>query len=215
MEKIGEKLLRFEKNQKYLCFDTETLSLSLVGYKNNRPWQISWRTFSLKKDYENFDFYMNIGAVPNLEIQKLTNYSQRRMDEEGRDPKEIYQLFAKYLYDPNYIVVGHNILGFDIYMLNQLANSVGLKHDYSYLGRSIDTLNLAKAYRFKQKVERDNLYLWQRKMGSMFQRGMKCKLGDLAKEFDIPFEEEKCHDASYDIELNEKVFKELLYKVEI
>jgi hypothetical protein len=44
---------------------------------------------------------------------------------------------------------------------------------------------------------------------------MKCKLSDLAKEFDIPHDIEKMHDASYDIFINQEVFKQLIYKIEV
>ena len=36
---MKETLLRFNKNQRYVVFDTETEGLNLV---TSRPWQIAW-----------------------------------------------------------------------------------------------------------------------------------------------------------------------------
>lgn len=206
-------LLRFRKKQKYLFADLETFNLN--GAVDNVPWQVSFLVGDLDNVYELQDHYLSWGRVPCDEVKKLTNYSQKRMDAEGRDPAELYPIFREYLDNPEYIIVGHNFLGFDVPLERLWAKAVGAKHDYNYTRRVVDSLALAKSYRFNKPVDHSNLLGWQNKMDKEFQRGQKCKLSELATEFGIDYDPDKLHDGAYDIILNQKVFRELIYKVEI
>ncbi len=49
----------------------------------------------------------------------------------------------------------------------------------------------------------------------MIDRKTKKKLIDLCKDYDIPVDPSKLHDAMYDIEQNYEVFKKMLWEVEI
>lgn len=209
-----KKNLRFDNKQLFMCFDMESYNLNLVG-NGNLPWQISWRIFDAKNLYDKQDHYVNWGKAPSKEIQELTNYSQKRMDEEGREPEEVIEELNELLYDDKIYIVGHNLLGFDIYLYNLYREKLGFKKDYSFIDRVIDTLCLAKASKFSIDVDQENFTLWQLKMTKVFGRNMRCKLSDLGKEFGIDFDEKKLHDASYDIWLNEEVFKKLMWKHEL
>lgn len=215
MIKLGRDLLRFNKNQKYVCFDFESRNLNLLGYDTNFPWQCSYCVFDQNKLHEEKDYYVQWHCPPSEEIQKMTGYSQKRMDEEGRDPYEVYKEFSEVLRNPEYLIIGHNILGFDIWLERNWSQQVGVAHKYDYLDRLIDTLVLAKAYRFNKSIDNENFLAWQFKMDELFQRGQKCKLSDLAKEFDIPYDESKLHNSSYDVRLNAEIFKKLIWKLEI
>lgn len=212
---LSKDLLRFNKKQKYCLFDFESRNLSLIGYDTNYPWQCSYIIFDQNRVYDEKDYYVNWGCPPSPEIQKMTGYSQRRMDEEGRDPLEVYKEFSQALRNPEYIVVGHNVLGFDIHLEKNWSKEVGIPHKYDYLNRLVDTLALAKAYRFDKKINRESFLSFQFKMDKLFKRGQKCKLSDLADEFGIDYDKSRLHDSSYDIRLNIQVFKQLIYKVEI
>ncbi len=211
---IGKQLLRFNKQQKYVCMDVETMSLNLLGH-NNVPWQVSFCVFDQERVHEEHDYYVSWGYEPSPEVQQMTGYSKKRMAEEGRDPTEIYHLFNKYLNNPDYLIVGHNFLGFDSYMTYIWAKQIGQPHSYDFTKRLIDTLALAKAMRFDKKIDRENFLSFQYKMDTLFKRGQKCKLSDLASEFGIPYDPARLHDSSYDILINAEVFKKLIYSMEV
>ena len=81
------------------------------------------------------------------------------------------------------------------------------KPDYSYINRSIDTLCLAKAIKNEIKFNKqDNLFDWQYRLNNMYNRKSKKRLIDLCKHYDIQIDENKLHDAMYDIEQNYEVF---------
>ncbi len=200
-----------------MCWDFESYSTNLVTW--NLPWQVSWFVFDLEREYEFHDYYVkwpHLGA-PSKEVQEITGYSQKRMDTEGRDPLEVYNLFAKDLTNTNYMILGHNLLGFDTYVAKQFSDELGMKEDFSYTERIIDSLALAKAYRFEKPIDRENFSAWQWKTTTFYTkgRGMKCKLNELAKEFDIPVDENRLHQADYDVKLNAEVFKKLIWKLEV
>ena len=46
-------------------------------------------------------------------------------------------------------------------------------------------------------------------------KGLKTNLAAMAKEFGITFDEGKLHDATYDIDVNMRVFIQLVMKMEI
>ena len=52
---MNESLLRFDKRQKYLVFDTETEGLNLV---DSRPWQIAWIVAQGGKIIQKHDIYV-------------------------------------------------------------------------------------------------------------------------------------------------------------
>ena len=49
-----------------------------------------------------------------------------------KDPKQVWEKFKSYLYDPQYVIVGQNLLGFDVYMLAIIQRLIGEDVDYSY-----------------------------------------------------------------------------------
>jgi DNA polymerase III epsilon subunit-like protein len=124
--------------------------------------------------------------------------------------------FEKYLYDETYIKAGHNILGFDVYMHGLCRRLLNRQVDYSYLPSLVDTLCLSRAINNDIELQpSDNLLHWQYKMISMRRAKGRNRLIDLCKQYDIPFDAKKLHDALYDIEKNYEVFKKLIWNIEI
>ena len=79
-----------------------------------------------------------------------------------------------------------------------------------------DTLCLAKAIKNEIKFNKqDNLFDWQYRLNNMYDRKSKKRLIDLCKHYDIQIDENKLHDAMYDIEQNYEVFKKMLWEVNI
>ena len=59
---MDDTLLRFNKNQKYIVFDTETEGLNLI---NSRPWQIAWLVVKGDKIQEKHDKFIH---WPNINV---------------------------------------------------------------------------------------------------------------------------------------------------
>ena len=112
--------------------------------------------------------------------------------------------------------LGHNIFGFDIYIHNIFRNLLGKKTDYSYLDRSIDTLSIAKAIEKNIPYNKsESLSVFQFKLNSFRERGMRLNLGACCKKYDIDFDPAKLHDALYDITKNFEVFSKMLWNIEL
>jgi DNA polymerase III epsilon subunit-like protein len=210
---MKENLLRFKHKQKYLIFDTETEGLNLI---NSRPWQIAWITAEGKNIKSKNDRFIK---WDNLQVSegaaKITGFSERIYEDRAEDPKKIWDDFSKYLYDPEYLIIGQNLLGFDVYMINIWRRLMGLKSDYSYVDRIIDTKSLATAI-FKNILHDDqNPVSWQYKLLNHKEKGLKTSQGTLLKYYNIPHDPKKLHNAIIDVEMNFQIFQKQIYDIEI
>lgn len=213
---MNEDLLRFKKNQKYIFFDFETCCLNL-GSLDNKPWQLGFIVIENDKIVLKKDHWIKWDNLKMSDTAaKMTGWTKESYDKKAVDPKSILSEFESYLYDESFINVGHNILGFDIYVHGIYRRCLGKTPDYSYVNRSIDTLCLAKAIKNDIAYNRDDsFYNWQYRLNNMVDRKSKKKLIDLCKDYDIKIDSSKLHDAMYDIEQNYEVFKKMLWEVEI
>ena len=194
-------------NQKYLVFDTETEGLNLFSSKT---WQLSWIVCQGDKVLETHDEFiahkeLNIPKV----VKKLTGFNWDIYNSKARSLDAVWNKFEKYLFDPQYIIVGQNLLGFDVYMISILQRLLGQQPDYSYLSRIYDTRALGKAYREELQKPKRDLLSWQYKIINDRSLKAKASQNQLLKFFDIDFDEEKLHDALYDIQMCYKVFLKL------
>ena len=194
-------------NQKYLVFDTETEGLNLFSSKT---WQLSWIVCQGNKVLETHDEFivhkeLNIPEV----VKKLTGFNWDTYNRKAKPLDQVWSKFEKYIFDPQYIVVGQNLLGFDVYMLAILQRLLGQEPDYSYLPRIYDTRALGKAYREELDRPKGNLLSWQYKI--INDRSLKAKVSQnqLLKFFDIEFDESKLHNALYDIQMCYQIFLKL------
>lgn len=209
-------LLRYNKKQKYLLFDYETESLNLVpGF--NKPWQLSYLIAEGNQIQQEFDFYID---WPDLNISKeaalVTRFDFNKYKLKAMPAAKILEDFESYLYDPQYIIVGQNLLGFDVYVHNQFRKKLGNKTDFSFIKRIIDTNCVAKA--IKKSVafkDTDNRINWMYKFNDFRERGLKTSIKQQLKEYEIPFDEMRLHDSAYDIQMNFEIFKKQLWQVEL
>ena len=206
-------LERFKKNAKYLVFDFETENLNLV--QKNRPWQLSYLICEGEKIIQERDYYiwwedLNISKA----AARVTRFDYAKYKSKAIDPKNVLDDFDKYLYDPSYKIIGHNLLGFDIYVHNNFRKALNRKTDWSYLDRLIDTKALSMCYRLNS-IPGDDILPWMFKMVNFVQKGVKTNLGAMGKEFDIQFDYESTHDGIQDVKLNFLVWNRLKWQVDI
>ena len=210
-----ENLLRFKKDQKYVVFDFETCNLNLVS-GHNKPWQLAFLIYHGDKLIESNDYHIFWEDLRMSEgARKVTGFKDAKYKKLAQPAEEVLDHFEEYLYDDSYIKLGHNILGFDIYIHNIFRKLLGRKTDYSYLTYSIDTLCLAKAIYKEVELNGNDFLSWQFKLNSFHERGMRLNLGACCKTYEVDFDPTKLHDALYDIKKNYEVFKKMLWKVKI
>ena len=205
--------LQFNFKQKYVFFDTETEGTYLISSK---PWQLSWIVAQGKKIISKNDHYLKFDDLNvSPEAAKITGFSIAKYKSRAEDPKTVFDKFWKDISEEGTIICGHNILGFDVYILNTLMKLIGKKNDWSYITSCIDTLALSRAYRIGLTSPDCDLLSWQYKLINFRKRGLKSSQGAMLKEFNIDFDKNRLHDALYDIEMNFLLFHELIKKIDI
>jgi DNA polymerase III epsilon subunit-like protein len=144
-----------------------------------------------------------------------TRFNFDDYDKLAQDPKYVYDILNKYLYNPEYIKVGHNFFGYDSMILNTWRRQMQLPEDYSFLDNAIDTDGLARAIKKQISPDRKNLSQWMFKMSSVIDKKMKTNLERLGKEYKIDYNYDTLHDGLNDVLLNRLIFLKQLWEIEI
>jgi DNA polymerase III epsilon subunit-like protein len=213
--KTMKKLLRYNKDKEFVFIDCETFNLCL-NFTHNLPWQISMikvkgdEMIAFKDFYIKWDTHLKIGE----EAARITRYSQKKMDQKGVPPEKVYPTIKDWLDNADY-VVGHNILGFDIYLIKGLYEYMG--DDYKPLVKKlIDTNCIARGLKTDKTYDNKSDFLeYQYKIMSKRVKGVKTNLTALGKEYNISHDYEKLHDALVDLELNLKVWNKLKWEIDL
>lgn len=212
---IGHDLLRYNKEQLYICWDFETAHLNLAS--DNFPWQVAWLIATKDRVIEKHNHYINWGDKLKVSdgAARATGFNPLLIKEKGEDPLKIYNKFNKDLRNPEYLILGQNLLNFDVYVEKIWATELGLSHDWSYLTRLIDTNALAKAIIKKCPPDKNNLLAWQYKLIDYVEAGLKTNLGLLCKNYQIDVDKENLHKADYDVYYNWQVWRKQMMEIEI
>ena len=212
---MDKHLLRYDKKKTLVFIDCETFNLCL-NKCHNLPWQIAMlkvtgNDSTAEKDYLiKWDTNLKIGA----EAARITRYSQTKMDKEGVSPEEVFATIKDWLDNADYIV-GHNVLGFDIYLIKALYEYMG--EDYRHLTtKVIDTNCIARGvkYDLPYKTE-DDFTCYQYKILNTRRKGVKSSLTALGREFDIDHDYDNLHNALVDLKLNLKVWNKLKWQIDL
>lgn len=210
---MNESLLRFNKKQRYVVFDTETEGLNLV---TSRPWQVAWMVVEGDKIIEKNDLFIE---WPDLQVSegaaKVTGFTEKEYNKKCKPPKQVWEKFSQDLYNPDHLIIGQNLLGFDVYMVNIWRRLMNLSADYSFIPRILDTKALATAIAKEMPVVKDDFIGWQYRLLNYRERGLKTSQATLLKKYNIDHDPKRLHDALYDIEMNFKVFRKQLFDLEI
>jgi DNA polymerase III epsilon subunit-like protein len=115
------------------------------------------------------------------------------------------------------LIVGQNLLFFDVYQVANFQRYLGEKIDYSYINRVYDTLALGRANLLGVKFPDggDEITPWMYRFCGFFQKGLKASLGALCKQFDIVYDDTKVHEGLKDVLLTDEVFKKLYWQLEV
>ena len=209
-------MLRYNKKQKYICFDFETCSLNLTS-SDNKPWQLSYIIAEGNKIIKEQDCYIH---WPDLklspEARKITKFNDAKYKKLAKDPKDHLLNFHKYIYDKDYIIIGQNLLGFDVYIHRIYCKYLGIKPDYSYISRIYDTNCIAKAIKKDLQPPKDlELIYWQYKLNDFREKRMRTSIKAQIKQYKIDFDEDKLHDSLYDVRMNFEIFKKQIWQIDI
>ena len=175
-----------------------------------------WTSFVLNV-FKSFDFFikwedLNISA----DARRITNFSDAKYLKNAVDAKQVLKIFEDYIYNEDYLIVGHNILGFDVYIHGIFRQLLGKRPDYSYINRCVDTLCLAKAIKKDIDIDKsDDFIEWQYKLNSFIEKRLGCSIQALCKSYELDFDPSKLHNALYDIDVNFKIFQKQLWQLEI
>ena len=209
-----EDLLRFKFDQKYIIFDTETEGLNLV---TSKPWQLAWIEATGKKITKKQNrFLMWDDLNVSEDAARVTGFDKTDYLSKAEDPSVVFKEFIELINQDDVIIIGQNLLGYDVYILGVIARKLGLTMDYSFVDRIFDTKAIAMALAKDNKTpDKSDFISWQIKWLNYRERGIKTNQKFLLQNYSIDFDEKKLHDALYDIEKNFEIFQKQLWELEI
>ena len=209
-----EDLLRFKFDQKYIIFDTETEGLNLVSSK---PWQLAWIEAKGKKITKKQNRFLKWDELNVSEdAAKITGFNKIDYLSKAEDPSVVFKEFMDLISQDDVIIVGQNILGYDLYMLGVIARNLNVKIDYSFAKRCFDTKAIATAIAKDSKnPDKEDFLAWQLRYLNYREKGLRTNQKFLLQHYDIDFDEKQLHDALYDIEKNFEIFQKQIWELEI
>ena len=156
---------------------------------------------------------------PNLNVSegaaRVTGFSKKEYEKNSRAPNQVWEEFSEVLFDDRNLIVGQNLLGFDVYMVDVWRRQMARDLNQEYVSRIIDTKALATAIAKDIKYTDGDFINWQYKLLHYRERGLKTSQGFLLKHYGIDHDPKRLHDALYDIEMNFKIFKRQLFDLEL
>lgn len=194
-------LLRYNNKAKYIFYDFECCSLNLWDI-HNKPWQLGLLEVEGEKVIKEHNFYIWWEDLRiSKEAAQVTRFNYDLYKQKAQDANKVLDVFDSFLYNPEYLIVGHNQLNFDVYIHKIFRRNLNKNSDYSYINRCIDTNALAKGIKknFKFNRERDNLLAYQYRMLNWVERGLKTNLTLLGKENNIEFDYDSLHSGINDV----------------
>jgi hypothetical protein len=211
-------LLRYNQDVTYAFIDLETFNLCLHFF-HNRPWQVGILKVKGERVLDARDIRVVWPDAPHLAIGKeaavITRFDPILHKQLAINPEPAFAKFWPILEEVDYIVM-HNGLKFDLYLLKCYAEMMGKPWKWM-MPKIIDTKSVAQGIKmnipFKPK---DGTFLeYQYRMANIHAHGIKTRLALLGKEYGIPHDYERLHDAIVDLELNLKVWNKMKYQLDL
>lgn len=199
-------------NRKFLFFDFEG-DLNLFY---SQPFQVAYSIYHGKKMISHKSVYIKWPKfAASKRVKVITKIDPKIVEEQGVDPFLVFQEFAELMYDKQYSIVGANTLNFDTMVFYNCLKRLGLPHDYSFLRRCYDTNALFKGWKLGKVPDYKNFLAWQYSMNSYVRKGLKSNVAYCAREFQIEVDENKAHEALYDIGIESQIFFNLVDKMNL
>lgn len=214
--KMDEHLLRYNKDKTFVFIDCESLNLCL-NFCHNLPWQIAMIKVQGDKKVDQKNFYLKWDT--NLKISqdaaRITRYDHKKVQKEGFDPKEVFPTIKDWLDHADHII-GHNIIGYDIYLIKEYYQYMNCHWKY-LVNKLIDTNVIIKGIKNNIIYNRnDNFLEYQYKVyHTKRKKAIRTSLSSVAKESGIEHDYDALHDAINDLDLNVKVWNKLKWQVDI
>jgi len=212
---MDEHLLRYDKDKTLIFIDCETFNLCL-NFCHNLPWQIAMLKVhgNQKIDQKNFYLKWDTDLKISQDAARITRYDHKKVQKEGKSPKEAFPTIKDWLDHADYII-GHNVLGFDIYLIKEYYKTMGCNWKH-LIPKFIDTNAIARGIKYNIPYKStNNLTEYQYKIYHTRKKNIKSSLTTLGKENAIDHDYDKLHDAINDLDLNLKVWNKLKWQIEI
>jgi hypothetical protein len=99
-----------------------------------------------KIDEKNFYLKWQTDLKISQDAARITRYDHKKVQKEGHDPKEVFATIKDWLDHADYII-GHNILGFDIYLIKEYYKYMGCS-SHHLINKLIDTNTIARGIKY-------------------------------------------------------------------
>ena len=212
---MDEHLLRFRKDKKLVFIDCETYNLCL-NFCHNVTWQVSMIETDGTRRTDERAYYIKWDTDFKIsdDAKRITRYDDDFVQKNGKTLKQTLPTIQKWLDKADYIV-GHNILGFDIYLIKELYKLHG--KDYRPLvPKVIDTNCIARGIKMEIPYRAgEDFTEYQYRIYNTRRKGIRSNLTALGKEFGIDHDYANLHNALVDLDLNLKVWNKLKYSLEL
>jgi DNA polymerase III epsilon subunit-like protein len=166
---------------------------------DERNYHISW------------DRELHVGA----DAARITRFSPTKHKKQAVYYDQIFATIKDWLDNADYIT-GHNILGFDIYLIKAMyeKNGEGYRH---LIDKIVDTMCLMRGVKLdlRYKPESESFLEYQYKLLHTRKKNLRTNLKAVAKGYNIEHNYEKLHDAIVDLELNLKVWNKMKWQIEV
>ncbi len=134
----------------------------------------------------------------------------------AKDSVPVYAEFEKYLYDDDYLLIGANLFGFDIFIIGLWQRLLGKPVDYSFLDRTICVQNIHKAQVLGIDLPAIQTPEWTAtnlKLNKYHDRKLKTNLEFLSGEYGVDYEKSRHHvSAEWDCDQVKRIFDQMLYR---
>jgi DNA polymerase III epsilon subunit-like protein len=208
-------LLRFNKDAVLVFTDLETFNLCL-NFCHNLPWQASALKVVGDKSIDERDFYIKWDTKLKIsaDAARITRFNPRTIETMGKPPEEVFRQLYEWYESCDYLV-GHNILGFDIYLIAEWYKLMNKPWKH-LMNKVIDTNCLAKGLKMgRNKKPEESLLEYQYKCHHRVEKGVKTNLTALGKEYQIEHDYENLHNSLNDLQLNLLVWNKLKLSIDI
>ena len=122
---MDSHLLRFKDDKLFVFIDFETENLCL-NFSNNVPWQMAMLKSKGGEKTDERDIMIEWDRKVNVsaEAAKITRFSYDKYNKLKIPHTEAFEVMEQWLEEADYIV-GHNILGFDMYLISEYYKKMG------------------------------------------------------------------------------------------